>query len=61
MGISTVAYEDGCPSLIRLGIIVEQISESSRNRIKVIFVSHRRLSKKQGQLGMSFIDLDNAD
>jgi len=65
-GTSIVANEDGRPSLTRLGAIVEQISELNRNGIEVIFVSSgavgmgRRLLKKQGRLGMSFMDLHNA-
>jgi len=61
-----VANEDGRPSLTRLGAIVEQISELNRNGVEVIFVSSgavgmgRRLLKKQGRLGMSFMDLHNA-
>lgn len=65
-GTSIVANEDGRPSLTRLGAIVEQISELNRNGVEVIFVSSgavgmgRRLLKKQGRLGMSFMDLHNA-
>jgi glutamate 5-kinase len=38
-GTSVVANEDGSPSLMRLGAIVEQIAELNHAGVEVIFVS----------------------
>jgi delta-1-pyrroline-5-carboxylate synthetase len=64
-GTSVVTNEDGRPSLVRLGAIVEQISELHRMGIQVIFVSSgavgmgKRLLRKQTRLNMSFTELHN--
>jgi delta-1-pyrroline-5-carboxylate synthetase len=64
-GTSVVTNEDGRPSLVRLGAIVEQISELHRVGIQVIFVSSgavgmgKRLLRKQTRLNMSFSELQN--
>jgi len=67
VGTSIVANEDGRPSLVRLGSIVEQISELVRYGKQVIFVSSgdvvmgKRLLRKQMRKSMSFNDLHHAD
>lgn len=59
-GTSVVAYDDGRPSLTRLGAIAEQIAELHREGVQVIFVSSgavgmgKRLLRTQGRLNMSF-------
>jgi delta-1-pyrroline-5-carboxylate synthetase len=64
-GTSVVTNEDGRPSLVRLGALVEQISELHRVGIQVIFVSSgavgmgKRLLRKQTRLNMSFSELQN--
>lgn len=61
-GTSVVAYDDGRPSLTRLGAICEQIAELQMRGIEVIFVSSgavgmgKRLLRKQSQMMMSFKD-----
>ena len=66
-GTSVVANDDGSPSLMRLGSIVEQIAELNHAGVEVIFVSSgavgmgKNLLKKQAQLNMSFMDLHKGD
>lgn len=64
-GTSVVAYEDGRPSLTRLGAIAEQIAELHRDGVEVIFVSSgavgmgKRLLRTQARLNMSFKDINS--
>jgi delta-1-pyrroline-5-carboxylate synthetase len=62
-GTSVVAYEDGRPSLTRLGAMCEQIAELNARGVEVIFVSSgavgmgKRLLRKQQKMMMSFKDM----
>lgn len=65
-GTSIVTNENGEVSLIRLGAVVEQISELVKNGTEVIFVSSgavgmgKRLLRKQGQMNLSLNELHTA-
>ena len=66
-GTSTVANEDGRPSLTRLGAIIEQIGELVNEGVQVIFVSSgavgmgKRLLRRQKLMMSSFKDIKNDD
>ena len=66
-GTSVVANEDGRPSLTRVGALVEQISELTRDGVEVIFVSSgavgmgKRPLRKQTRMAMSFNELQADD
>ena len=66
-GTSVVANEDGRPSLTRVGALVEQIAELTRDGVEVIFVSSgavgmgKRPLRKQTRMAMSFNELQADD
>ena len=66
-GTSVVANEDGRPSLTRVGALVEQIAELTRDGVQVIFVSSgavgmgKRPLRKQTRMAMSINELQADD